>query len=131
MKTKAGKDLGQNDPFSGMFAEWYAGYNTEDEIIKWMELECSIDPTCKDVKMTGHETVAGVPCAIFEVTSSNNLNTRIWTATSNGYVIKIETEYKGETTILEFSEIDFNPTIPDSTFELPADVEVLDTTSLM
>ncbi|MDY6965613.1 MAG: DUF2092 domain-containing protein [Halobacteriota archaeon] len=123
---ETGSGTSQIDPFAGTFSEWYTGYSTEAEILQWMETSCSTDPSCKDVKSIGYETIAGVSCIIFEVTSPDDTETKIWTAEGNGYIMKIETEYKGDTTILEFSDIDIDATIQASTFELPVGVKIMD-----
>lgn len=120
---------GGTEPFE-FFDQFYVQGYTDEEILAELQAECSADPECQSVEIIGHETVAGEPCTIFEYTPTEDEAGKIWLATEKGYILKIEVETPEGMVVIEFTDIDLDPSIPDSTFDLPAGVEIIDMTGI-
>ncbi len=111
-----------------LFSQFYVLGYTDEAILAELQELCDTDTGCQSVEIIGHETIAGEYCTIFEYTPTEGESGKIWLAAEKGYVIKIEVESPEGTVAIEFTEIDLNPSIPDSTFDLPAGVEIIDMT---
>lgn len=72
----------------------------------------------------GTEIIDGKSCTviIWEVSGSETIKEWVWT--EKGFPLKWEGNVNGETTTIEYTNIDFSD-IPDSTFELPKDVQII------
>ncbi len=109
---------------SSSFAMYIKPYATDQELLNLMK---SDDPT-KDVRIAGQDNVAGKSCTIFE--SSTEGGTQRVCIASEGqftYLLKMETIQGGQTVMdYEFKDVEINPTIPDSVFELPAGAQIMD-----
>jgi outer membrane lipoprotein-sorting protein len=80
-------------------------------------------------QLVGREKVDGKDCAVFEMNDgSENLKYWIWEA--YGFPVKMEITAAGNTTTVEYKNVKVED-IPDSMFELPAGVEVMDMTEMM
>jgi hypothetical protein len=112
--------------FAGYFTGYYTIYYSDAEILNWWEEVCAADPYCQSVSIVGHETISGEQCTIFVVLYADGTKARVWLATDKGYIMKVETTTAEVTTTIEFTDIDLSPTIPDSMFELPEGVEIMD-----
>lgn len=116
--------------YSMWFTSNYFGALTEAGILSAMQASCTIDPLCESVEISGHDTVAGQPCAVFAMTSTEGTVIDHCISTG-GYPLKISLTDFGFTSTLKFSNIDLNPTIPDSRFDIDAvapGAEVIDNT---
>ncbi|MFO8009514.1 MAG: DUF4412 domain-containing protein [Dehalococcoidia bacterium] len=78
-----------------------------------------------DPKVTGSEEINGKHCAIVEYTDSSGTTTTMWIWVDYGFPVKSIVETAEGDVITEFKEIDFDCP-PESKFELPAGVEVMD-----
>ena len=114
------------DGYAEYFTDYYTVYNTDAEILAAFQSSCMINSYCQSVEITGHESIGGQDCTIFEMTYTDGTITRMWIATDKGHVLKVENEIGGETSSIEFSNIDFDSDIPDSTFEIPSGTQILD-----
>ena len=114
------------DAFAGYFTEYYTTYETDADILLAWEAACAADPYCQSVAIVDHESVGGVACTVFEVTYTDGTQARVWVSGDMGYVLKVESEVEGETTTIEFTEVELGSNIADSMFELPDGVEIMD-----
>lgn len=79
----------------------------------------------------GTETVDGKKCTVVLYTiADTNYSQKMWVWEKYGMPIKVETTTAEGTMTIEYKNIDFGK-IPDSQFELPAGVQVLDLESMM
>jgi outer membrane lipoprotein-sorting protein len=106
-----------------IFIESYLGYGSEAEILASIEQDCE---DCRSVSIIGHENIIGEECTIFEVVMVDGTNQKVWFVTDKGYILKIEVKTPEGTTTVEFSDIDFSPSIPDSVFVIPEGVQIQD-----
>lgn len=118
-------------PFMDEFDKYYTIYDSDAAIFAEMENECAADRECLNVEPVGHETIAGFNCALFEETSKEETSkvgtkTKVWLSLDKGWVVKLEMTTAELTATIESKEIDLNPTIPDSVFDLPAGVEIIE-----
>jgi outer membrane lipoprotein-sorting protein len=111
--------------FSAFFTGYYTVYYSDAVILSEWQAACSADPSCQSVSIAGHDSISGEACTIFEAVYTNGSTVRIWIATDRGWVMKVEDTVNGSTTTIEFSDIEFNPSIPDSLFELPEGVTIM------
>jgi outer membrane lipoprotein-sorting protein len=85
------------------------------------------DPGVRDARIVGQRDIAGKRCTIFEVNYTDNSQAKIWVTADRAhrYPLKIETtNANGTTALLKFKDVELNPMIPDSEFELPPGVKV-------
>ena len=116
--------------YSVWFTSNYYGVVAEDEILSAMQASCTVDPLCASVETSGHDTVAGQSCAVFAMTSTEG-TVIDHCISAEGYPLKISLTDFGFTSTMEFTDIDLNPSIPDSTFDIDAvapGAEVIDNT---
>lgn len=113
-------------PFMDEFDKYYTVYDSDAAILAGMENECAADRECLNVEPVGHETIAGFDCVIIEETLKGGTTTKVWLSLDKGWVVKLERTTAEGTATLESKEIDLNPTIPDSVFDLPAGVEIIE-----
>jgi hypothetical protein len=75
--------------------------------------------------VVGTETIDGKSCTVitYDVPGTGSIKEWIWT--DKGFPIKLESTVGGKTSVVEFKNIDFS-NIPDSEFELPAGVQVIE-----
>jgi outer membrane lipoprotein-sorting protein len=87
--------------------------------------ENSTDALDYNPTIVGTETIDGKSCTViaWEVTGEGSMKEWVWT--ENGFPLKMEVTYSGMTTTMEYSNVDFSD-ISDSTFELPADAQIID-----
>ncbi len=130
MKYNPGAGVNPAAFYSMWFTSNYYGAVANSEILSAMQASCSIDPLCESVEISGHDTVAGKSCTIFAMTSTEG--TAIdHCISAEGYPLKISFTDFGFTSTMEFTDIDLNPSIPDSTFDIDAvapGAEVIDNT---
>ena len=80
-------------------------------------------------QLIGHEKVDGKDCAVFEmINGSDDLKYWIWE--EYGFPVKTEVTAAGSTTILEYKNVKVED-VPESMFDLPAGVEIIDMTEMM
>jgi hypothetical protein len=72
----------------------------------------------------GTETLDGKVCLVVEYTVEGS-TTKMWIWKDKGFPIRIESVTPDGTVVVEYKNIDFGD-IPDSEFELPAGVEILE-----
>ena len=116
--------------YSIWFSSNYYGALTEAGVLSAMQASCSTDPLCASVETSGHDTVAGQACAVFSMTSTEG-TVIDHCISAEGYPLRISLTDFGFTSIIEFTDIDLNPDIPDSTFDIDAvapGAEVIDNT---
>jgi outer membrane lipoprotein-sorting protein len=85
------------------------------------------DPNVRDARIVGQRDIAGKKCTIFEISYTNNSQVKMWVAADQAYryPLKIETtKADGIVTLLKFKNVELNPMIPDSEFELPPGVKI-------
>lgn len=131
-------DLLPQDPFEmygpwvNYFERYQTVYNSDQKILASFETACANSPSCESVGIAGQESVAGEECTIFETTSAQGTTTKVWLATNKGYPLKAQsTTPDGSTNTVEYTEVNFDPSIPDSTFEIPPDVEIKDMSDML
>jgi outer membrane lipoprotein-sorting protein len=73
---------------------------------------------------TGTETIDGKLCLVVEYTVQG-LSTKAWIWQEYGFPLKVVTETAQGTTMVEYKNIDFSG-IPDSEFQLPPGVQIMD-----
>ena len=79
-------------------------------------------------KVTGTDTVDGKPATIIEIPSTSGGPTKIWIWVEHSVPLKLEVSANSGTVDWEFLNYHFDSQ-PDSLFELPAGVKVVDTSS--
>ena len=72
----------------------------------------------------GTETLDGKECLIVEYTTEGE-TTKYWIWKENGFPIRVEMTTSEGKIVVEYKNIDFSD-IPDSMFELPEGVEIMD-----
>ncbi|MFA5309337.1 MAG: DUF4412 domain-containing protein [Dehalococcoidales bacterium] len=73
--------------------------------------------------VTGTETIDGHVCAVVYYEQPGAGSVKMWIWEEKGFPVKMETTTSSGTTTIEFTNISFSD-IPDSTFELPDDVQI-------
>ncbi len=87
---------------------------------------CAADPDCQSVEVVGQETYKGESAILYEWATTDESST-MWVSKDTGRLLKLEnTAPDGTTDTVEFIEVDLNPNIPDSTFELPLGVDIME-----
>lgn len=82
-----------------------------------------------EYKVIGEETVNGYECKVLEIKDPEG-DIKVWASKEYGLPIKTESKVDGKLSTMEFSDIQVGD-IPDSEFELPAGVEVMDMKEMM
>lgn len=77
-----------------------------------------------DYTVIGTDTRDGKVCTVVEY-SYSGVSTKVWVWKEHGFPIRVEATKAGDTTIIEYKNIDFGD-IPDSMFELPEGVEIIE-----
>jgi len=95
-----------------------------------LQAYCDEDPGCLSFAKRGTETIAGHKCDIWECVLTDGTN-KVWVATDTGWPLKIETTSGGVTMTMEHTELDMNPNIPDSVFQIPPGVNITDSDTHM
>jgi hypothetical protein len=72
----------------------------------------------------GTETIDGKSCTIITWNAPTSGTVKDWVWTEKGFPLKMEVTANDVTTTIEFKNLDFSD-IPDSTFELPKDVQII------
>jgi outer membrane lipoprotein-sorting protein len=75
-------------------------------------------------QITGTETIDGKVCLVVEY-SVQGTSTKMWIWQEYGFPLKVVTETDQGTTTIEYKNIEFTD-IPDSEFQLPPGVEIMD-----
>lgn len=75
--------------------------------------------------IVGTETIDGKDCAVVAYEMPGEGNVKMWIWKDKGFPLKMEMTANGSTTTIEYGNIDFSD-IPDSVFELPDDVQIID-----
>jgi len=110
--------------YLAMYEMAFSDYSTEAAI----QAACAEEPDCISVRKAGTEVISGHNCNVWEGITTEGTG-KVWVAIDTGWPLKFETTYAGETMTMEFKELDLNPSIPDSVFQLPTGVEIMDMTS--
>ncbi len=74
--------------------------------------------------IVGQETIDGKKCAVIEMTDDNDY-TKMWVWEQYGFPLKMEMTVEGNQINYEYKNVSFD-TIPDSMFEVPAGVQIID-----
>lgn len=82
-----------------------------------------------DFKVVGTEVVNGYKCEVIEMVDKEG-TAKLWVSKELGLPIKIESKTGGSHTVMEYKDIQVG-NIPDSEFELPAGVQVVDMNEMM
>jgi outer membrane lipoprotein-sorting protein len=106
------------------FETYYTTYSSDTAIHDDMRASCAADPECQSVAIVGHETISGEESTIFEWVRKGNDTKKIWVATHKGWPLILEFTTGEGTETMEFRDIALNPTIPDSMFDLPKEVQI-------
>ena len=77
-----------------------------------------------DPTIIGTDAIDGHECTVIEYTEEGS-SAKMWIEKTHGFPIRVETTTSEGTTIMEYKNIDFSD-IPDSEFELPEGVEIMD-----
>lgn len=77
-----------------------------------------------DPTVTGTETYDGKECLVVEY-DAEGVQTKMWLWKEYGFPVKVVTTADGATVTVEYENIDFGA-IPDSVFELPEGVEIME-----
>lgn len=81
--------------------------------------------------INGSETVNGMKCRVITV-SSEEYSAKEWISEDYGIIVKVQQEYEGTTSTMEFKNIKIGAgTVPDSTFDLPSGVDIMDMSDMM
>lgn len=80
-------------------------------------------------QLVGQETINGKDCAVFEV-SEGSENVKYWIWKEYGFPVKVEITVDGQTTTVEYKNVKVED-IPDSMFEIPAGIEIVDMSDMM
>ena len=123
MKSASGEDFAGTAGFGvEFFSESYNDYASESAA----KAACAASPDCESVNIVGQETYKGQDTIIYEMVGTEG-TIKMWVSKDRAWPVKWEmTAPDGTTQIMEFSEIDLNPNIPDSTFQIPSGVEIID-----
>jgi outer membrane lipoprotein-sorting protein len=103
--------------YSLWFTSNYYGAVTEGGILSALQASCAIDPLCESVETSGHDTVAGQACTVFTVTG-NEGRVIEYCISAGGYPLRISLTDFGFTSTMTFTDIDLNPDIPESIFDI-------------
>ena len=74
--------------------------------------------------IVGSEVVDGKDCWVVEA-SAEGVSTKYWIWKEKGFPVKVEVDTAEGKTTMEYKNIDFG-NIPDSEFELPAGVQIME-----
>lgn len=78
-------------------------------------------------KKVGSETVEGKACDIYTFTEPTlKREAKAWVWAEKNFPLRIEVPSPEGLTLVELSNIQFDPKIPENQFKLPADVKVID-----
>jgi hypothetical protein len=75
--------------------------------------------------IVGTESIDGKSCTVIAWDIPGSGSAKEWVWTEKSFPLKMETTYSGVTTTIEYSNIDFSD-IPDSIFQLPEGVQIVD-----
>jgi len=117
--TKYNRGAGVNPAayYSQWFTYNYYGAAGDAAILSALQASCSIDPECRSVEKTGYDTVAGQACTVFTVTG-NEGRVIEYCISAGGYPLRISLTDFGFTSTMIFTDIDLNPDIPESIFDI-------------
>lgn len=87
------------------------------------------DVDASRAQLVGYEKVNDKDCAVFEVSEGSN-NVKYWIWEEYGFPVKTEITADGQTTTVEYKNVKVEE-IPDSMFEIPAGIEILDMNGMM
>ncbi|MDD4875761.1 MAG: hypothetical protein PHQ86_01310 [Dehalococcoidales bacterium] len=112
--------------FNVFFTGYYTEYSSESKVLAEMCAACALNPQCLSWEITGHDTISGYDCTIFEMTGTEVNNVKIWIAIDLGYVLKYEVVLPTGINTIEFKDVEVDIDIPDSVFDLPAGMEIME-----
>ena len=93
------------------FKDGYYGDVSDATMLAGFEAACS-----GGASIDGQETVNSIPCTKFTCNFEEGVSST-WISDS-GWPVKVETTMDGKTTTMEYSDIEFNADIADSTFDI-------------
>ena len=96
---------------------------SEKELMEFLDL--------MQAKVVGEETILGKSCIIYEyMDAQNNVLNRIWLWKDVNVPIKSTIHASGDVITILYQDIKIDKTIPDSLFNLPADINLEDYTKM-
>jgi outer membrane lipoprotein-sorting protein len=110
----------ENDPtamYTGWFVENYYGEASAEAILATMQHICDIESLCDYVEITGHETVAGQDAYKFTKHMTDGEVNVMWIS-HQGLLLKLVYTAGNVVNTMEFTEIDLNPSLSDSLFDI-------------
>lgn len=100
------------------FAENYFGDVSEEAIISEMRIGCSLDRSCRDVAITGHEAICGQACTEYTYTANDGAVIVYWIS-DTGCLVKVKSvDASGHTVTMDYTDVELAPSIPDDTFDM-------------
>lgn len=76
--------------------------------------------------IVGTETIDGIECMVISFSPGGGTDVTLWVWTDTGFPVRTESiTSDGKQTIMEYTNIDFSD-IPDSVFEIPEDVQIIE-----
>lgn len=80
-----------------------------------------------NAKLIGSETVNGYACDVYTfVDPTNRAGTKVWVWKEKQFPVKLEQQTPEGTMLLELTNIQLDTHVPDSAFELPSGVQLMD-----
>ena len=119
-----------SNPGAQYAAEWMDGYYgavSEATILAGFQAGCQ-----GGASIAGHENVAGHACTKFTCNFGGGGVSHTWIS-PNGWVVKSEVTQGGYTYTMQYTNVEMNPSIPDSTFDIGTvapGAEVMDFTGM-
>jgi len=127
---KFASDLDLSNPGAQYAEEWKDGYYgdvSDATILAGFQAGCP-----GGASISGDETVNGYPCTKFTCNAGGGVVSYTW-ITEDGWPIKTEVTENGNTYTTEFTDVNLNPSIADSTFDIEAvapGATIIDTTGM-
>ena len=98
--------------YAAEFADGYYGAVSDATTLAGFEAGCP-----GGASISGDETVSGYPCTKFTCNAGGGVVSYTW-ITDDGWPIKTEVNENGNTRTSEFTDVDLNPSIDDSVFDI-------------
>ncbi len=115
MVYKYASESAMSNPGAQYAEEWKDGYYgdvSEATILAGFQAGCM-----GGASIAGHETVAGQSCTKYTCNAGGGVVSHTW-ITNSGWPIKIEVTSAGYTYTMQYSNIELNPSIADSVFDI-------------
>jgi len=107
------------------------GYISSYHADPGLEIEWTYFPDKRSYRKIGSETISGQPCDVYEHREVPKKH-KMWLSTKNGFLMQRYSVYgptngdRATETISTVTEVEFDIPLPDSLFQLPANIEFRD-----